>query len=60
MSPWDIAAVREQAKTPPTEPQRQLLATEMDGYRRLATDGARLVARFMRRGPCCDHAPDST
>ncbi|QCD53753.1 amidohydrolase family protein [Streptomyces hawaiiensis] len=43
MPPWDVAAVRDRAATPPTARQRQLLATEMTGYRHLATHGARLA-----------------
>lgn len=43
MPPWDTAAVRDQAATPPTARQRQLLATEMTNYRTLAAHGARLA-----------------
>ncbi|MFF7356104.1 LpqB family beta-propeller domain-containing protein [Streptomyces filipinensis] len=43
MPPWDAAAVREHARTAPTDAQRQALATEMADYRRLAADGARIA-----------------
>ncbi|MFC5654043.1 amidohydrolase family protein [Streptomyces nogalater] len=40
MPPWDVAAVRERARTPPTDEQVRALATEMAAYRRLAAEGA--------------------
>ncbi|MER5835860.1 amidohydrolase family protein [Streptomyces sp. NPDC002130] len=43
MPPWDVAAIRDQAKTPPTARQQQQLTAEMAGYRRLAAHGARLA-----------------
>ncbi|MEU9475950.1 amidohydrolase family protein [Streptomyces sp. NPDC048191] len=43
MPPWDVAVVRERARTAPTDAQRQALATEMADYRRLATRGARIA-----------------
>ncbi|MFJ7152473.1 amidohydrolase family protein [Streptomyces sp. NPDC100445] len=43
MPPWDVAAVRERAATPPTDRQRQALATEVADYRRLASSGALLA-----------------
>ncbi|GGW98282.1 amidohydrolase family protein [Streptomyces lomondensis] len=43
MPPWDIAAIKERAKTPPTTAQQDQLATEMANYRRLSARGARLA-----------------
>ncbi|OYP10463.1 amidohydrolase [Streptomyces sp. FBKL.4005] len=43
MPPWDAAAVRDGARTPPTDEQRHALATEIAAYRRLAVHGARLA-----------------
>ncbi|MQY36487.1 Protein TolB [Streptomyces sp. RB17] len=43
MPPWDVAAVREHARTAPTDAQRQALVTEMADYRRLASHGARIA-----------------
>ncbi|MEU7085247.1 amidohydrolase family protein [Streptomyces achromogenes] len=43
MPPWDVTAVRERARTPPTDGQRRALATEMAAYRRLAAEGALLA-----------------
>ncbi|MBW5420665.1 amidohydrolase family protein, partial [Streptomyces sp. BG9H] len=43
MPPWDVAAVRERAGTPPTPRQRQALATEIGNYRRLTAGGAVLA-----------------
>ncbi|MYX99429.1 amidohydrolase family protein [Streptomyces sp. SID486] len=43
MPPWDTAAVRAGARTPPTDRQRQVLAVEMTDYRRLAAHGALLA-----------------
>ncbi|GAA3108448.1 amidohydrolase family protein [Streptomyces echinatus] len=43
MPPWDTAAVRERAHTPPTDRQRQALATEMADYLGLAAHGALLA-----------------
>ncbi|MGQ5636036.1 MULTISPECIES: amidohydrolase family protein [unclassified Streptomyces] len=43
MPPWDTAAVRERARTAPTQAQRRALATEMADYRRLAAHGARIA-----------------
>lgn len=37
MPPWDTAAVRDRAHTPPTDRQRQALVTEMADYRRPTT-----------------------
>ncbi|MGW0468237.1 amidohydrolase family protein [Streptomyces sp. NPDC003027] len=43
MPPWDVAAVRERAGTPPTAQQLQALATEIGNYRLLAAGGALLA-----------------
>ncbi|MFF5471348.1 amidohydrolase family protein [Streptomyces achromogenes] len=43
MPPWDVTAVRERARTAPTDEQRRALATEMAAYRRLAAEGALLA-----------------
>ncbi|MBM7168666.1 PD40 domain-containing protein [Streptomyces sp. G44] len=43
MPPWDVAAVDERAKTPPTAAQRRQLAAEMANYRQLRAHGARLA-----------------
>ncbi|MEV5354966.1 amidohydrolase family protein [Streptomyces sp. NPDC052693] len=43
MPPWDIATVKERARTPPTATQRDHLATEMANYRLLSARGARLA-----------------
>ncbi|MDN3258653.1 amidohydrolase family protein [Streptomyces sp. CSDS2] len=43
MPPWDVTAVRDRARTPPTDEQRRALATEMAAYRRLAAEGALLA-----------------
>ncbi|GAA2532567.1 MULTISPECIES: amidohydrolase family protein [Streptomyces] len=43
LPPWDVAAVRERAKTTPTAEQQRALATEIGNYRRLAAHGATLA-----------------
>lgn len=43
LPPWDVAAVQDRAKNPPTAAQRKALTTEMANYRRLAAQGARLA-----------------
>ncbi|TWV55445.1 amidohydrolase family protein [Streptomyces misionensis] len=43
MPPWDAAAVRDRAATPPTRQQRDALASEMSDYRQLAAHGAVLA-----------------
>ncbi|MEV5876345.1 amidohydrolase family protein [Streptomyces sp. NPDC052101] len=43
MPPWDVAVVRDHAKTAPTDAQQRALATEMADYRRLTTQGARIA-----------------
>ncbi|GHE05180.1 amidohydrolase family protein [Streptomyces alanosinicus] len=43
MPPWDVAVVREHARTAPTDAQQRALATEMADYRRLADHGATIA-----------------
>ncbi|MGW2741422.1 amidohydrolase family protein [Streptomyces sp. NPDC001450] len=43
MPPWDVAAVRERARTAPTAQQLDALSMEMADYRRLAAQGAVLA-----------------
>ncbi|MFF8882606.1 amidohydrolase family protein [Streptomyces flaveolus] len=43
MPPWDIAAIDERAKTPPTSTQLHQLGNEMADYRLLSAHGARLA-----------------
>jgi hypothetical protein len=51
MPPWDAAAVRERARSAPTQAQQRALATERADYRRPAAHGARIALHTATLAP---------